>query len=320
MGNVDSDRQAKRGRTQIVLEGEAVQCGASFKTIEQTTGTHKPDGSMSTEDFLACFRTEVQDQFLLLAGLPVMTLPVDLLPGQEPAVIPLPAVCQAQGSPEQCRECWQEHRLALQRKPVAHWHQCKRGNFCGVVPVVVNQSCIMVCRVVCPASGPQENAFRHKVELLRLLVERFLNIHRDSASKFIPEEPDAVTPGRHPALPADKTVRESWHPQVCAAIEHIDRHVGDTSMTVGGIARELGLDSTYLGHLFSEQVGQPMHRYVTERRIELAKKLLATTNWQIKYIAHKCGHGNTNWFSHVFKTETGLTPTKYRRQALARQP
>ena len=51
-----------------------------------------------------------------------------------------------------------------------------------------------------------------------------------------------------------------------------------------------------------------MNRFITARRVERAKTLLATTHWQIKEIARATGHANANWFCHLFRLSTGLTP------------
>ena len=69
-----------------------------------------------------------------------------------------------------------------------------------------------------------------------------------------------------------------------------------------------------LGH-FAQEVGMRMSRYIATRRIELAKKLLISTHWQIKRIAYESGHSNPDWFSQVFRAHTGMTPRDYRRTA-----
>jgi len=58
-----------------------------------------------------------------------------------------------------------------------------------------------------------------------------------------------------------------------------------------------------------------MSWYLAVRRVELAKTLLATTHRQVKVIARDTGHANPNWFCHVFRVHTGLTPNGYRRQS-----
>ena len=62
-----------------------------------------------------------------------------------------------------------------------------------------------------------------------------------------------------------------------------------------------------------------MSRYIAVRRVELAKTLLVTTDWQIKRIARETGHANPTWFSHVFGVHTGCTPGEHRRRARLEQ-
>ena len=111
---------------------------------------------------------------------------------------------------------------------------------------------------------------------------------------------------------SDRVSPRPRHPKVRKAIEYINRNAASVHVSVASVAREMGLNPTYLGHLFAEQVGMPMHRYVAEQRIELAKQLLTTTKWQIKRVAYASGHANADWFSHSFRMATGRTPTEYR--------
>jgi transcriptional regulator GlxA family with amidase domain len=57
-----------------------------------------------------------------------------------------------------------------------------------------------------------------------------------------------------------------------------------------------------------------MSEYIATRRIELAKKLLAATDSQVKEIAHQTGHASRAWFSQAFHAHTGLSPIEYRRR------
>ena len=83
-------------------------------------------------------------------------------------------------------------------------------------------------------------------------------------------------------------------------------------MTVSRIARDLSVNSTYLAHLFSLDMGTRMSRYIATHRVQLAKKLLLETDWQIKRIAFETGHSTPYWFSEVFRDHTGVTPTRFR--------
>lgn len=104
------------------------------------------------------------------------------------------------------------------------------------------------------------------------------------------------------------------HPNVRAAVHYVEQHLTDPALSVAGVARELDTNATYLGHLFAQQMGIPMRRFIIRNRLELAKDLLGRTDWQIKRVAYETGHKNADWFSHVFHVETGYTPREFRAQ------
>lgn len=110
------------------------------------------------------------------------------------------------------------------------------------------------------------------------------------------------------------TLPEHIHPHVKSAMLYIEGRLTDSTLRVSEIARALGLNTTYLSHLFSGHAGERMSRYISARRIALAKRFLATTDWQIKRVAYESGHANADWFSQVFHCHTGMTPGGYRRR------
>lgn len=85
-------------------------------------------------------------------------------------------------------------------------------------------------------------------------------------------------------------------------------------LTLRTQANELGVNASYLSNLFKKETGATYTDYVNQKRIEYAKQLLNTTNWQIQSIAQKCGILDLNYFSKVFKKYVGLTPLKYREK------
>lgn len=99
------------------------------------------------------------------------------------------------------------------------------------------------------------------------------------------------------------------------AVAFIDEHVADPGLNVATVARALSINATYLSHIFAEETGTRMSRYIATRRVELAKELLSTTEYQVKRIALQTGHSNPDWFSQIFRSHTGMTPLEYRRRS-----
>jgi AraC family transcriptional activator of pobA len=67
-------------------------------------------------------------------------------------------------------------------------------------------------------------------------------------------------------------------------------------------------------HIFKTALGVSPKQYIISKRIEYAKKLIATTPLSITEIGYQCGFPSTSLFIKQFKNNTGITPIKYRKQ------
>lgn len=83
----------------------------------------------------------------------------------------------------------------------------------------------------------------------------------------------------------------------------------DISLTE--IADELKMNPTYLSILFKKKAGISFIRYLTEKRIEEAKKLLAS-GLKVNTVSQAVGYNSYRYFCDVFKKITGHTPGEYR--------
>ena len=64
-------------------------------------------------------------------------------------------------------------------------------------------------------------------------------------------------------------------------------------------------------------------QFVASLRIERAKNLLSFTNTPVGEVGALCGYPDSVYFSRIFRSHTGMTPTAYRRRiesALAPRP
>lgn len=79
------------------------------------------------------------------------------------------------------------------------------------------------------------------------------------------------------------------------------------------IAEQLGISASYLMHIFRSECGITIMKYLEERRLEAARKKLSDTQDSINSIASDTGFSNQQHFSYIFKKNTGLTPSQYRK-------
>ncbi len=88
-------------------------------------------------------------------------------------------------------------------------------------------------------------------------------------------------------------------------------------LSLDDLAGAAGCSRAHFARAFRAATGQTPHAYLRERRVERARRLLATTRLDAAAIAAQTGFSSPSHFGRVFRSVTGVTPGTYRRQALA---
>ena len=292
--------------------------GHEFKRLRLRRRGHTAAAQPNDEALLALLVQRVVKRFARLGGAALAAVPLSVFrceDSEDPAANPGHPACVEYAGSEYCRESWLLHLAQLKAAPETHWHKCDHDRLCALVPVIHQGRCLAVVKLACTPATP-EAEFERQLELLHLLVKDFVSTEADFLERLstpLPPGPDLrMPPASGGELPAAQQV---GHPQIVAVLKHVEEHLFDPTLTVAGVARQIDVHPNYLSHLFAEQTGQRLSRFIALRRVEQARTWLVTTRWPIKRIAHETGHANPNWFSFVFRAITGLTPGAYRRQA-----
>lgn len=93
--------------------------------------------------------------------------------------------------------------------------------------------------------------------------------------------------------------------------EFIEEHLGE-DLTIADMAAVVHMSPFHFSRAFKTATGQSPHRYVTQRRMERAKMLLAVTRLPVAEVAYRVGFSNQSHFTAQFRKATGTTPKRYR--------
>lgn len=85
-------------------------------------------------------------------------------------------------------------------------------------------------------------------------------------------------------------------------------------LTLGQAAREACLSPFHFQRLFTRTFGQSPHEFLTRRRMETAKELLAAGDLPVTEVCFEVGYTSMGTFSSRFASLVGQPPTEYRRQ------
>lgn len=84
------------------------------------------------------------------------------------------------------------------------------------------------------------------------------------------------------------------------------------NISLKDIAEVVNMNPNYISQVFKKSTGTTFSRYLTDLRINHAKKLLETTNTSINDISLQTGFNDYFYFLKTFKKYTGKTPSEYR--------
>lgn len=146
----------------------------------------------------------------------------------------------------------------------------------------------IVSQLVAEYNNPDEFSDTMYKNLLYMLLVRFI---RRSSFAIIEKDTDLVT----------------------AHIIDFIEHNYASKITLDELADISNLSPNYLSQRFKSVTGVGITEYVRKVRVRHAKVLLLETKESILQISEKCGFGDSNYFSTVFKAEESMSPLQYRK-------
>jgi len=83
-------------------------------------------------------------------------------------------------------------------------------------------------------------------------------------------------------------------------------------ITLDDVADHIHFSARHLGRLFKAVTGKTVNQFLTDIRMDRAKRLLRETDYSLERIAGEIGFANGSYFSLLFKRLYGCTPGEYR--------
>jgi len=99
-------------------------------------------------------------------------------------------------------------------------------------------------------------------------------------------------------------------------LDFIEAHLED-EITVAQLAAAARLSEFHFSRAFKATTGRAPYGYVSDRRMNHAKWLLAETDRSLADIADACRFSSPGNFSRAFQRATGTTPAKFRQSSKA---
>lgn len=82
-------------------------------------------------------------------------------------------------------------------------------------------------------------------------------------------------------------------------------------ISIEDVAKALGFSRKYLSMIFCKTMGLTLRDYISQKKIERAKRMLINGEASLKTIAFQLNYNDYSSFSRAFKKESGITPHEY---------
>jgi AraC family transcriptional regulator len=86
-----------------------------------------------------------------------------------------------------------------------------------------------------------------------------------------------------------------------------------SKLTIADVAAECRLTASHFARAFRKTTGVAPHKYLSDLRIEEAKRVMLTTKLPLADTALICGFGDQSYFTRVFSRAVGCSPGTWRR-------
>lgn len=100
---------------------------------------------------------------------------------------------------------------------------------------------------------------------------------------------------------------------IAEAKEYIRRNYNQ-NITLNDISKQFYINPYYFSQLFKKKTGMTYQKYLTDYRVDRAKKLLAETELRIYEVCNLVGYSDVNHFNQIFERSEGMRPSEYRQQ------
>ena len=102
---------------------------------------------------------------------------------------------------------------------------------------------------------------------------------------------------------------QNYSSRVVKVIRFIRKNY-EKDLSVGDAAQILGLNGEYLNKIFKKETGESFSRYLTQVRMEKAKELLESGQFNVNEVSARTGYKSSQYFSITFRRYMGYSPSE----------
>ncbi|WP_328478355.1 AraC family transcriptional regulator [Actinoplanes sp. NBC_00393] len=106
-------------------------------------------------------------------------------------------------------------------------------------------------------------------------------------------------------------LRAGDEPLLAAVFELVEQRFHEP-VSLSDLAAELSLTPGHLTTVVRRKTGRTVQQWLTQRRMQQARRLLADTDLTVAAISHRVGYPDVSYFIRRFRTDHDMTPAQWR--------
>ena len=271
-----------------------------------------------TTKFDVQYLLDVMNKFYLLTGIKIVVMDADLntvaaMPSYDSAFCSM--LKQHPSAAANCQQCTKAACLHSKEAKQVYLYRCHAGLIEAVAPLFINEA--LVGYIILGQILHEEDALHNKDKILSYAA----TYAKDAVSSL-----DALTVKNEEHIQAAVKIMEICaHYLLMQSHIHLDKETLalrieqyiaanlTSPLSVEIICEEFSLSHNMLYKLFEKFFGMPVAKYIRKKRIDAAKALIRA-GVSVTDASSRVGFLDYSYFSKVFKAETGMLPTKFKKE------
>ncbi|NLO83882.1 MAG: response regulator [Clostridiales bacterium] len=159
-------------------------------------------------------------------------------------------------------------------------------------------------RIVREAGGDPKSVLKTEAYEQRLLMKG------DKTEKDLPAASELLRQAIHYRDAHDPSQNNA---PVARARAYLAQHFADPTLMLQDVSEFVGMSNSRFSTVFAQKTGNTFTEHLTALRISKAQELLHATDMRSSQIAYAVGYNDPHYFSYLFKKNTSMTPSEYRK-------
>ena len=230
---------------------------------------------------------------------------------------------------DRCVICDENAVRVLMQNKKTYIYRCHLGLLEAMIPAVYDDAVVAVAIIGSVSGTAVDQAFAKQ------FVNRLLQADR---AFFVDRTEELLD-----LIPTVKVIGEESFKSICRLIEvflagafvdgtiivhkgsvlqqfvnYVWLHI-DGPVSLDKAAEEIGVTKAYLCHIVKKEFGVSFSGYVHREKIARASRLLVSTPMTVGEIAEMLGYTSAAYFTRVFKKQTGVLPSRYKKSNIVKK-